>query len=97
VAAILSLSAWGFHAGSGFVAKLVLGLGTPTVAIALWSLFAAPRSVFAMPAARLTVNVLVLGAAALASFTLLPVGWAIAFTILVVANTLLLYVGPFAR
>ena len=50
-----------------------------------------------MPAARLTVKVLVLGAAALASFTLLPVGWAIAFTILVVANTLLLYVGPFAR
>jgi hypothetical protein len=31
--------------------------------------------------------------AALASFTLLPVGWAI----LVAANTLLLYVGPFAR
>ena len=50
-----------------------------------------------MPAAGLTVKVVVLGAAALASFTLLPVGWAIAFTILVAANTLLLYVGPFAR
>jgi hypothetical protein len=97
VAAILSLGAWGFHAGSGFVAKLLLGLGTPTAAIALWSLFAAPRSVFAMPAARLVVKVLVLGAAALASFTLLPAGWAIAFTILVAANTFLLYVGPFAR
>jgi len=97
VAALLSLSAWGFHIGSGLVTKLLLGLGTPAVAIALWSLFAAPRSVFAMPAARLTVKVLVLGAAALASFTLLPVGWAIAFTILVAANTLLLYVGPFAR
>jgi hypothetical protein len=97
VAAILSLTAWGFHAGSGLVAKPLLGLGTPTAAIALWSLFAAPRSVFAMPAARLAVKVLVLGAAALASFTLLPVGWAIAFTILVAANTLLLYVGPFAR
>lgn len=59
VAAILSLSAWGFHASSGFVAKLLLGLGPPTAAIALWSLFAAPRSVFAMPAARLTVKVLV--------------------------------------
>ena len=35
--------------------------------------------------------------AALASFTLLPVGWAIACAILVAANTLLLYVGPFAR
>jgi hypothetical protein len=97
VAALLSLSAWGFHAGSSLVARLFFGLGTPILAIALWSLFAAPRSVFAMPAARLTVKVLVLGAAALASFTLLPVGWAVAFTILVAANTLLLYVGPFAR
>jgi hypothetical protein len=96
VAALLSLSAWGFDTGSGLAAKLLLGLGTPTVAIALWSLFAAPRSVFAMPAARLTVKVLVLGTAALASFTLLPVAWAIAFAILVAANTLLLYVGPFA-
>jgi len=97
VAAILSLSAWGFHAGSGFVAKLLLGLGTPAAAIALWNMFAAPRSVFAVPAARLSVKVLLLGAAALASFTLLPIGWAIAFTILVTVNTVLLYVGPFAR
>jgi len=97
VAAIFSLSVWGFHTGSGVVTRMLLGLGTPAAAIALWSLFAAPRSVFAMPAARLAVKVLVLGAAALASFTLLPVGWAIAFTILVAANTLLIYVGPFAR
>ena len=96
-AAVLALSAWGFHAGSRLVPKLLLGLGTPAVAIALWSLFAAPRSVFDVPAARLTVKVLVPGGAALASFTLLPIGWAIAFTILVAANTILLYVGLFAR
>jgi hypothetical protein len=96
VAALLSLSAWGFHTGSGLVARLFLGLGNPIVAIALWSLFAAPRPIFAMPAAGLTVKVMVLGAAALVSLTLLPVGWAIAFTVLVAANTLLLYVGPFA-
>ena len=97
VAAILVLGVWGFHAGSGLVPKLLLGLGTPAVAIALWSLFAAPRSVFDVSAARLTVKVLVLGGAALASFTLLPIGWAVAFTILVAVNTILLYVGPFAR
>ena len=67
------------------------------MAIALWSLFAAPRSVFAVPAARLSVKVLVLGAAALASFTLLPIGWAIAFTVVVAVNTVLLGIGPCAR
>lgn len=97
VAALLVLSAWGFRAGSSLVPKLLLGLGTPAMAIGLWGLFAAPRSVFSMPAARLSVKVLVLGAAALASFTLLPIGWAIAFTIVVAVNTVLLYVGPFAR
>src|ERR1035437_9192832 len=69
LAAILALSAWGFRAGSGLVPKVLLGLGTPAAAIALWNMFAAPRSVFAVPAARLSVKVLVLGAAALASFT----------------------------
>jgi len=97
VAAILALGVWGFRAGSGTVTTLLLGLGIPAVAIALWSLFAAPKSVFTMPMAGLAVKVLVLGAAALASFTLLPVGWAIAFTVLVTVNALLLYVGPFAR
>jgi hypothetical protein len=97
LAALLALSAWGFRAGSGLVPKVLLGLGTPAAATALWNMFAAPRSVFAVPAARLSVKVLLLGAAALASFTLLPIGWAIAFTILVTVNTVLLYVGPFAR
>lgn len=97
VAALIALSAWGFRAGSGLVPKVLLGLGTPAVAIAWWGLFAAPRSVFAVPAARLSVKVVVLGAAALASFTLLPIGWAIAFTVVVAVNTVLLYVGPFAR
>jgi hypothetical protein len=97
LAALLALSAWGFSAGSGPVPKVVLGLGAPAAAIALWSLFAAPRSVYDVPSARLSVKVLVLGAAALASFTLLPIGWAVAFTIVVVVNTVLLYIGPFAR
>jgi hypothetical protein len=50
-----------------------------------------------VPAARLSVKVLVLGAAALASFTLLPIGWAIAFTVVVAVNTVLLDIGPYAR
>jgi hypothetical protein len=97
LAALLALSAWGFSAGTGVVPKVLLGLGTPAAAIALWSLFAAPKSIYDVPSARLSVKVLVLGAAALASFALLPIGWAVAFTIVVVVNTVLLYVGPFAR
>ena len=97
LAALLVLGVWGFSIGSGLIPRVLLGLGTPAAAIALWSLFAAPRSVYDVPAASVSVKVLVLGGAALVSFTLLPVGWAVAFTVIVVTNTALLYVGPFAR
>ena len=56
------------------------------------------RTVGVIPMAEADSHLQIPGlTAALASFTLLPVGWAIAFAILVAANTLLLYVGPFAR
>ena len=99
LAVLVALCAWGWGwgAGSGLAAKLVLAIGTPAAAIVLWGLFAAPRSRFDVVALEVAVKVLVLGAGVLATFTLVPVGWATAFAVLVAVNTLLLYVGPLAR
>ncbi|MGH8828797.1 MAG: DUF2568 domain-containing protein, partial [Jiangellaceae bacterium] len=77
--------------------KLFLGLGTPAVAIVLWSLFAAPKSTYDVLAAEVAVKVLVLGGGVLATFALIPLGWAVVVAIVVAVNTVLLYVGPFAR
>ena len=68
------------------------------VAIVLWGLFAAPTATFDVPALAAAVKILVLGgsifaAYALTSGPLLPAIWAV----VVVVNTLLIYVGPFAR
>lgn len=95
LAALAMLCAWGFQTG-GTATRWLLGLGLPAVAIALWGLFAAPRARYDRPALRLLVIVLVLGGGAAAAFGVLPLAWAVAFAVVVVANTTLSYVGPFA-
>lgn len=97
LAAVVILCLWGFRTGSHVTTSLLLGLGVPAVAIAAWALFAAPRSAYDVRALEIAVKVLVLGGAALASFTLIPTGLAIAFAAIVAVNTTLVYVGPFAR
>jgi hypothetical protein len=97
VAAIVLLGVWGFHVGSDTVDRLILGIGMPAMATTLWALFAAPKCYYDHAATRALVKVLVLGGAVLAAFVVLPVGWAVAFAVVVALNTALLYVGPFAR
>lgn len=97
VAAVVVLAMWGYGLGSAGAAKVLLAVAVPALAIALWACFAAPRAVFRVPAAAVAVKVIVLGGAALASFAVLPLGWAIAFALVVVVNTALTWVGPFAR
>lgn len=40
----IALGYWGFTTSSTPLGKLVLGLGTPLLAILLWSLFVAPKA-----------------------------------------------------
>ncbi|MGW4898714.1 YrdB family protein [Kitasatospora sp. NPDC004240] len=44
LAALGCLGRWGFGAGHEGALGILLGLGTPALAIALWALFAAPRA-----------------------------------------------------
>lgn len=97
VAAIVLLGVWGFRVGSGTLDQLLLGIGIPALATTLWALFAAPKCYYDHAMTRLLVKVLVLGGAVLAAFVVLPLGWAVAFAVMVALNTALLYIGPFAR
>lgn len=63
IVAFLTLAFWGF-AGWPFAWNLLLGLGTPAVAILLWALFVSPRAVLAVhPFIRAVVELLVYAAA----------------------------------
>jgi hypothetical protein len=88
IAALVALGYWGFQAGSGTPAKLALGLGTPLLAAVLWGLFAAPRARFAVPLpAVLAVKALVFAGATAALWATGHRTLAVAFAIVVVANT----------
>ena len=97
VAALVVLGIWGWRQGDTTIARLGLAVGVPSVAALAWGLFAAPRSRVDVVALEVLTKVAVLGAAVLAARTILPQPWWLAFTAVVVVNTLLLYLGPWAR
>ncbi|MFJ7083682.1 YrdB family protein [Streptomyces griseus] len=88
LAAIGCLVWWGFTAVDGVLVSVLLGLGTPTAAVTLWGLFAAPRARFRPPLAGvLAVKALVLGGGAAAVY---GVGHPVAagvFAVVLVLNT----------
>jgi len=88
VAAIALLCWWGFASGPNLALRIVLGLGVPAVAVALWRLFAAPRARRrpSLPGV-LAVKALVLLGAAAALYALGHPVAAGVFAVLVIANT----------
>jgi hypothetical protein len=81
---------WGFDTGSGLPLQLLLGLGTPAVAIVLWGLIAAPKAKFKVPLPGvLLLKAAVFGGAALCVYALGHHGWALALALVALVNTTL--------
>jgi len=97
VLAVTLLAVWGATLGTTTTAHVLGGVLVPSVAIVLWGLFAAPRAAVHVPVLGVLTKALVLGGAALASYVVLPLPWAVVVTVVVVVNTLLTRVGPFAH
>lgn len=93
--ALLAVAGW--QAATSVLLRVVLTVVLPLAAAVLWGLFAAPRAIVESEPLRLFTKVLVLGAGVVAGFVVLPMAWAIVVAVVVVVNTVLMYVGPFAR
>ncbi|MFI5828204.1 YrdB family protein [Streptomyces sp. NPDC051578] len=88
LAALAILAWWGYRAGGGGVAGVLLGAGCLAFAVALWGLFAAPKARFSLPPAGvLAVKALVLGGSAAALYALGHHAAAGAWAAVVTANT----------
>ncbi|MET8102175.1 YrdB family protein [Streptomyces sp. NPDC005236] len=88
IVALACLGWWGFTTGHSQMLHVLLGVGTPLLAIVLWSLFAAPKARLrpGLPVV-LVVKAVVLGGGAAAVY---GVGHPVAATVMaivVVANT----------
>ena len=97
IATLALLAAAGWQADASTFVRIVLAVGLPVIAAVLWGLFAAPRARISSAPLRLATKVLVLGAGVVAGFLVLPLTLAVIVAVVVVANTVLIYVGPFAR
>jgi hypothetical protein len=90
LSALALLAWWGFTGGGGPAARALLGLGTPLAAVALWSLFAAPKARFRPGlAVVLLVKTLVLGGGAAALAAVGHPAAAVTLAVVTAANTAL--------
>jgi hypothetical protein len=96
VGALVALSYTGAQLGDGGVGATLLAIGLPLVAAVLWGMFAAPRSVKHVRAAKVTVKIAVFGMATIGLFFGGHAGLAVAFAGLFVINTVALQLtgGP---
>ena len=90
--ALVALAWWGFHVGDSTPADLILGLGLPLLAAAVWWLFVAPKARFPVPLkVRAPIEMAIFLAAVLAFWGVGKTGLAVAFAIAAVISELLLY------
>ena len=79
---------WGFTTGTGLAVHLLLGIGTPALAMVLWGLVAAPKARFRVPLPGvLLLKAAVFGGAAVCLAALGHSGWALAFAVVALVNT----------
>jgi hypothetical protein len=63
IAALVALGYWGFTVDGPLPLRIVLGIGAPAVAAALWGVFAAPRALVKVRTLAVLVKVVVFGSA----------------------------------
>ncbi len=62
--ALAALAYWGSHTGTGLIAKIGLGIGTPLVAAVIWGIFVASKASVTVPEPwHLILELLVFGSA----------------------------------
>ena len=88
LAALACMSWWGFAVSHDEALRILLGAGTPLLAMVLWSLFVAPRARLRFRLSLvLGVKAVVLGGGAAALYGVGHPGAALAMAVVVVANT----------
>ncbi|WP_131737294.1 YrdB family protein [Actinomadura roseirufa] len=88
--ALAALAWWGFTTGGNVLAHILLGLGAPILAMALWGAFAAPRAKYTVPLPFvLLVKAVVFGSGALALYGVGRPVLALVFAAVVLVNTVL--------
>ncbi|HLX39292.1 MAG TPA: YrdB family protein [Ktedonobacteraceae bacterium] len=89
---LFALGYWGFQTGQTMIVRIVLGIGAPVVAIVIWALLGAPKAPWQLKgASRFLLEVVFFGLPAVALFVVGQHILGIAFALVFVLNTILIY------
>lgn len=89
---LIALSYWGFQTGQTRFVSIVSGVGAPVLAIVLWALLGAPKAPWHLKGAwRLLLEVVFFGIPAVALFVARQHILGVAFALVFVLNTILIY------
>ena len=84
---------WGFKTHSGWVLKIIFGIGLPILIAVIWGLFIAPRATYPLSGiSYLAVELILLGSGVVALFASgrPDLGWV--YTVILVVNKVLIVV-----
>ena len=93
ICVLIAVGYWGFKSGSGWLLKILLGLGVPILIAAIWGMFGAPKSAYQFRGlAFLGLEILVFGSGVLALFVTRSNSLAWMFALLLIVNKILLMI-----
>jgi hypothetical protein len=93
LAMLAAFAYWGFHSGQSTIIKIGLGIGIPLLTAVIWGLFMAPNSSMRLQgAAYLALKLVLFGLAVAALITTSKDTLGIVLGVVVVINTILLYI-----
>lgn len=92
LAVLASLCYWGFTIGSGILAQIILGVGSPVLVATIWGWWGAPRSAHRLHGFWfLVLRILFFGAGSLALFAASQTELSVVLAALVIISLILVY------
>jgi hypothetical protein len=93
ICALIAVGYWGFKTGSGWLLKILFGIGAPILIAVLWGMFGAPKSVYPFQGlAFLGLEFIVYGSGVLALFLTGSNSLAWIFALLLIVNKIFLVI-----
>jgi hypothetical protein len=89
---LISVGYWGFNTNSGWVLKILLGIGAPLLIAVVWGTFGAPKAAYHLSGFMLlALEVLVFGSGVAALFATKNYSLAWVFAAVIIINRILMF------
>ena len=93
ICVLISVGYWGFKTNSGWLLKILLGIGGPLLIAIIWGMFGAPKATYHLNGLmRLALEVLVFGSGVVALYTTKNYSLAWGFSAIIIINRVLMFI-----